>query len=61
MNPLLTALLRDGYPLATIAKAAGIKERLLRSCELTERDQALLERYASNQPCCRSLIDSLNS
>ena len=61
MNPLITALLRDGYPLATIAKASGIKERHLRSGVLSERDQARLERYASDQPCCRSLICSSNS
>jgi hypothetical protein len=57
MNPFLTALLRDGYPLATIAKQSGVKERLLRSGDLTAQDKARLERYASNQPCCRELLN----
>jgi hypothetical protein len=61
MNPLLTALLRDGYPMATIARQAGIKERHLRLWTLSERDTALLERYASSQPCCKELIGSFNS
>jgi hypothetical protein len=57
MNQLLQALLRDGYPLATIAKQSGVKERLLRSGDLTAHDRAKLERYASQQPCCRALLD----
>jgi hypothetical protein len=56
MNHLLTALLRDGYPLATIAKQSGVKERLLRSGDLAAQDKAKLERYASQQPCCRELL-----
>jgi hypothetical protein len=56
MSHLLTTLLRDGYPLATIAKQSGIKERLLRSGDLTAHDLAKLERYASRQPCCRELL-----
>jgi hypothetical protein len=61
MNPLIQALLRDGYPMATIAKGSGVKERHLRSCELSERDQALLERYASSQPCCKHMAYSSDS
>lgn len=54
---ILAILLREGYPLATIAAATRIKERLLRSGALDERDQARLERYASEQPCLRGLLE----
>jgi hypothetical protein len=53
---IIRTLLREGYPLATIAAATRIKERLLRSGALDDRDQARLERYASEQPCLRDLI-----
>jgi hypothetical protein len=53
---ILAILRSEGYPLATIAAATRIKERLLRSGVLDERDQARLERYASDQPCLRDLI-----
>jgi hypothetical protein len=53
---ILAILLREGYPLATIAKHSGVKECLLASLELTDRDQARLEHYASEQPCLRNLI-----
>jgi hypothetical protein len=53
---ILATLRSEGYPLATIAAATRIKERYLRSGVLDERDQARLERYASEQPCLRDLI-----
>jgi hypothetical protein len=39
-----------------IALATGIKERLLRTGQLNDRDQARLERYASVQPCLREFF-----
>jgi hypothetical protein len=53
---IIAVLRSEGYPLATIAAATRIKERYLRSGVLDERDQARLERYASEQPCLRDLI-----
>jgi len=55
-NEIIRTLIREGYPLATIAKQSGIKERYLASYTLSERDQARLERYASEQPCLKQLI-----
>lgn len=57
MNPILTALLRDGFTLAVISRNTGIKERHLRSGELTERDQARLEHYAYDKSCCKGLVE----
>lgn len=54
---ILAILIREGYPLQTIAAATSIKERYLRSGVLDERDQVRLERYASEQPCLRGLLD----
>jgi hypothetical protein len=54
---IISALLNEGYPLQTIALATGIKERLLRTGQLNDRDQARLERYASVQPCLRGIYE----
>lgn len=54
---IISALRSEGYPLSTIAAATRIKERYLRSGVLDERDQARLERYASEQPCLRGLLE----
>jgi hypothetical protein len=53
---IIAVLRSEGYPIATIASATRIKERLLRSGALDERDQARLEKYAAEQPCLRDLI-----
>lgn len=54
---ILATLRAEGYPLAVIAKQSGIKERYLASYTLSERDQVRLERYASEQPCLRGLLE----
>jgi len=54
---ILAILLREGYPLQTIAAATRIKERYLRSGVLDERDQARLEHYANQQPCLRGRLE----
>lgn len=54
---IIRNLLREGYPLATIAKQSGIKERYLASYTLSERDQVRLERYAQEQPCLRGQLE----
>ncbi len=53
---IIATLLREGYPLATIAKQSGIKERYLASYTLSDRDQVRLEKYAAEQPCLKQLI-----
>jgi hypothetical protein len=53
---IIAVLRSEGYPLQTIAAATRIKERLLRSGALDERDQARPEKYASEQPCLKQLI-----
>lgn len=54
---IIRHLLSEGYPLATIAKQSGIKERYLASYTLSERDQVRLERYAQDQPCLRGQLE----
>jgi len=56
-SEIIATLRAEGYPLQTIAAATRIKERYLRSGVLHERDQVRLERYASEQPCLRGLLE----
>jgi len=54
---ILAILLREGYPIAIIAKQSGVKERHLVSGNLGERDEIRLEQYASEQPCLRGQLE----
>lgn len=56
-SEIISTLLREGYPLQTIAAATRIKERYLRSGALSERDQERLERYSAEQPCLRGQLE----